>query len=124
MIEKKADNKEILQDKVKQIDKSINNIENQKKQLNNIKDSFMEINQTSNKIIELLSLSIKGRKINARFNDMSLENSKRMKNMTAKFDDDLKILKKYINELESKKNKIQKEIYKIENDERKKRKNM
>ena len=84
----------------------------------------MEINQTSNKIIELLSLSIKGRKINARFNDMSLENSKRMKNMTAKFDDDLKILKKYINELESKKNKIQKEIYKIENDERKKRKNM
>ena len=124
MIEKKADNKEILQDKVKQIDKNINNIENQKKQLINIKDSFMEINQTSNKIIELLSLSINGRKINARFNDMSLENSKRMKNMTAKFDDDLKKLKKYTDELESKKNKIQKEIYRIENDERKKRKNM
>ena len=84
----------------------------------------MEINQTSNKIIELLSLSINGRKINARFNDMSLENSKRMKNMTAKFDDDLKKLKKYTDELESKKNKIQKEIYRIENDERKKRKNM
>ena len=124
MIEKKADNKEILQDKVKQIDKNINNIETQKKQLINIKDSFMEINQTSNKIIELLSLSINGRKINARFNDMSLENSKRMKNMTAKFDDDLKKLKKYTDELESKKNKIQKEIYRIENDERKKRKNM
>ena len=114
MKNKKADNK-IEQnsktniERIKMIEKEIENKKKCRKDIDAIEEDFYTINKEFKECIELFLVSFRSKKSNRIFNDMLQKNEHNLNKAANIIADERKIIKRNINDLYSEKTKLEKE---------------
>lgn len=110
MNDKRADNRiNINKEKIKNIDNRIDIEKDKLKKLDNIQDEFVSLNKSLNRCVELLSESIKGKKSNYMFEDMTNNNNNILKNVHSILDEEKTNTEKNLINLYSTKDQLEKE---------------
>lgn len=113
MEEKKADNKIYEAKKeIERLDEQIYNNQKSLEKLDELEESFAAINVCLNKCVELVNKSIKGRKVNRRMDEISIENKVKFTGAVYTLDDERRQLRDEINKLNDRKDEAVKEMKK------------
>ena len=107
---KRIDNRILTtKERINSIDEKLDNAKKRIRNLADMQENVESIAKSMNKCIDLLSKSVKGPKVNAKFNDMRNSNKLFLIKATASIEDETMTVRKSINELYKEKDMIIKE---------------
>lgn len=108
-MEKKENQKDNFKQKIAHIDNQIDTSQSKIRKINDIQEELTALNKNLNKCIELLSISIRGKKKEKILNDMAGQNQKLYANFSSSLDDEILLTRKRISNLTEEKENLIKE---------------